>query len=280
MPDVRESGLKEALEYVSDLSDASELYQEVFDNGDSITIGVKENNGALTLYDFPKPPLDKRHRFQTLEGLKYFLISNHASHGGVVFVGNDNIIADYGYYENTTRRATLQLNYSTEYAALKFLMNGVQQKYLWQLLNGDLDGCIDKSLALSVSQVKVSGNTEQSVKIHDNGLSDESQQRYVSIIFADPQGKGEHEASLATEWKWRGRVWECFDEITEIDLRLELSEEATGDGKRKLIYKFYPRRLAKVLRDARQRLVDQLSEELSGSDGGSNKFLVVEGTPE
>lgn len=273
--DANESGLKDALEYVVGLNDQQELFQEIFDNGDSMTIGVKDTIGAVTLYDFPKPPLDMKHRFQTLEGLVDFLSSNHAKDGGVVFVGEHSIIADYGYGGHTTKRATLRLEFSTEMQSLEKLMKGVQHKYLWQLLNAELDGYIDKSLALAVSQVRITGNTEQSVKIFDSGLSDESAQRHVSVVFADSQGKGEHTAELKTEWEWNGRVWECFEDITKIDLRLELMEEAVGDGKRKLIYKFYPRRLMQILRDSRQRLVDYLADSLK-----SKNFLVLEGSPE
>lgn len=208
----------------------------------------------------------RNHQFSTLAGFLEYMNSWHAADDkGVVFVNGSNVVADLQYQKPGSHRAILRLEHSEEFNALNALFKGVSQKELWRLLMTKLHGCLSDTLLFEISSLKISGGDTVTSQIQKSGLANGESKRVMKIQNVDPKvGVGDFELSL--EWTWTGRIWECYDTEYEIELHLELA----FDGPK---FTFHPRRLDKVLNQAKQDLVGTLQGNLS-----ANQFTVHEGT--
>jgi hypothetical protein len=209
------------------------------------------------------------HVFQTLDGLIAYLASAHcAKDDGILFVGDDLIHADLQYQQRGTHRAKLPLVKSEEYKALERLMAGVPQKELWRLLLSKLDGCLPLELMLQASNIQIKGEYVSDTKIERTGLGNSNTAQVTRITYTAPDGKGTKTSDIGTNWAFMGRIWEAYDEQFEIPLTLEIKTEDVKEP----LFIFHPRRLDKVLREAKLALVGELNERIVGA------FTVHEGT--
>jgi len=243
---------------------------DVFGDHENECKAVYDGNGAVELYDFPikHPPVARDHRFTTLDGLKDYLSSDHCKDDGVIFVSANHVDVDLQYkqHNENAQFVSLRLEPSEEFRALEFLMKGdVGQKDLWRALITTLHGCLDQSLLMTIQQIDFKAAEQDTVKIDVSGITSNAGGRHVEVTYPATGGEGSQTTTLEVDWKWTGRIWECFDREFEIDLRLELD---TSDG---LSFTFHPRRLESVMRTARLALVDHIA------DGLPKQFTVHEG---
>lgn len=240
---------------------------DLHDSGEIIVKLVVGKEGETEEHTFKKPPVERKHSFTSLEGFLDYLNSAHCKDdAGPIFVGETDIQVDLAYGKHSIQSADVSLDLSEEYSALRRLFAGLGQKDLWRELISHLDGCIDKSLLLAIGQIKLRSNNESEVRIDTTGISDKFQKDMLQIAYPDASKQGEHIATIQTDWLWMGRIWECFDR--EFDIRLRLEVAVTDKGLR---FIFHPRRLEKILREARLALVEEIRNKIP------EQFTVHEG---
>jgi len=176
-----------------------------------------------------------------------------------VFVSDDEITANCNYRGQETRSLRLPLQFSPEWQAMKALFNGLGQKTLWRLLNTDLDGKADPSLALTLSSINVRAKDESLVEIQESGVTNRSGQQGYVITYPDPKGNGEQSIPLGFHFNFEDlRIFDATDLFKyEIFTRLETNLDAG------LKFIFWPRRLPDILRKARLDIAGYLREQLS-----------------
>lgn len=228
------------------------------------------NPGIATVIErIPKLPEPRIHKMQSLPGLLGWLNDDRVApeaEAGMVFVGPDKVEAILGYRTTTKGGAVLALDESPDFKALRRIINGVNQKTLWELLFADLEGCIDQELALLISQITVRRNEEDGLQIAQSG-SDGRASNSIRITFNGEDGAS-HTTAIRKDWKFTGRIFEAMDKPYEVELVLLIDPE-----KKPPIFRFHARRLDDVIRQARADLTKELRDGVK-----SEKWSVVEGS--
>jgi hypothetical protein len=259
--------IEKALKFITDFLDKRDKAQTIHEDYATKTVLV---NGVEKTFN--KTRFHRDHMFFSVAGLMDYLKSkaNESTsdefNPGVVFVGVDSLQVDMQYGSNETHVAKMPLGYSEEYKALRQLMNdpGVAQKKLWKLLITALADSMDKSLLLSIQNIKVNQKSDSNVEINALGVSNASASRSLQITYPGKNGASEN-AEIPVDWTFKGRIFEAFDKEYEIPLRLEVH---TDDG---MTFQFHPRRLEKILTQCRLDLVDVLQAQVPSN------FTVHEG---
>lgn len=218
---------------------------------------------------FKKEPFERSHAFATLDGLVDYLGSkNCEGDGGVIFVGEEQILCDLRYGKPGVHRSTLALTESEEFLALGRLAEGVGQKQLWRLLTTKLFGCVSEELLLGISSLTLVAKQEAEADIQTLGLVKASGREELKIVFPAKNGEGSQAAQIAKTWEFEVRIWECFPQTFKIETSLEVEKTKEGG----LVFIFHPRRLETVCRIARLNLVAVLKSRVE-----AEKFTVHEG---
>lgn len=221
-------------------------------------VGVGDN---AEIIEYPRPVPDRSHSFSTLEGFISFLASDHVkTENGIVFVSDDAVTADIAYGKHKTDTATLSLERSAELSELACFFEPSMQRELWLSLIGELDGCFDESLFLSIAQLKMTKTNEAQATIQESGVVESGGSARIHV------GYGEKQTDIPVLWEWSGRAFECWDEGFNLECRLEV------DAREGLTFRFHPRRFGRFMDEARAKLVKELTSRLT------NQFTVHEGT--
>lgn len=243
----------DAMRYlVEEIGEQTPKTLSVFDHGDAETKLVFKGRGAADILKYAKPPVERNHAFRTLDGLLKYLNSDHCKGDkGIIFVGTNAVHVELEYRAHGKHQVRLPLAPSEEYAALMKLKS-VAQKELWRLLVTSLWGCLPPDLLAAVRSLKVSAKDEGEVEIDSSGLSQSKGTSGIIVTFP-AQNRADNFATIADEWTFNGRIWECFDPTFEIHTRLELTND---NGLR---FTFHPRRLETRLMEARASLVANIA---------------------
>lgn len=241
---------------------------EVYSDSTRIIVGIPGTGGNLELVEYQKERPTRNHQFATLVGLIEYLNSKHCvEDDGILFVSRRQIRAELKYRTTDRSLCNLTLEHTSEYNAFQRLVRpeGHTQRDLWRLLITDLDGCVSKALLLAISQIKIKATEEANITIDSTGLANSDSRGSATVLFNDPSGKGQHTANIPLDWDWTGQLWTCFEEQSEIGLRLEL---ANDNG---LKFHFHPIRIERVVETTHQRMVENIREQLPP------QFTVYEG---
>lgn len=193
-------------------------------------------------------------RFMALEAEKYDR-EQLKNPPAVVFVEPRRVMADLAYGQHQKRRLALPLNLSESRAALEHLFTGVDQKTLWRMLIGPLAESIRDAdrLAAVVSQVQVASGSKVNVQIDPYGLETRGSGQSLVVQFTGVQNEGVQQVPIDTEWYWEGWIWDGVEEALlpdDLVMRLEITSDLT--------FRFHPRNLPMVERNARDALVGYL----------------------
>lgn len=190
------------------------------------------------VHQFPVGEPVRNHKFATLEGFVAYLNSKHCNgvmrmdmehdegaevrRRGVVMVGQ-SVVADLAYQENTPeQRASLVLEPTPAYRALKALSKGVSPKDAWRLLNTLLRENFDSALLMQVAALRVLTSRNQVTDIAPSGLGKGNVHASATITVG-----GQNE-TFRTDWEWMGALWQCFDGEVPVHTVIEVEETDKG----------------------------------------------------
>lgn len=242
---------------------------KVHEDHERVHMLVPQGDGNVEMIQYFKPRAVRSHVFASVDGFVDYLNGPWCEGAkGVVFVGLNTVHADLDYGARDMQRAKLELAPATEYNAFLQLTSkeGITQKDLFTLLNSELTGCIDKTLFAAIRQIKLSSRAEHNVEIDVTGIESRGGSDVMTVQITEP-GKATEQNQLKLDWGWEGRIWECFNDQFKTPLRMQLSTE------RVFRFVFHRPGHARVLRDARQQLVEHIRGQLK--DAG--RFEVYEG---
>lgn len=262
--------LKELVDRLLSAGRDSMTPQKLHENHKHIQMLVPRGDGVAERVQYDKPRPVRNHTFATLTGFVDYLNGLYCDGAkGVVFIGRDGAYADLDYGACDKQRAVLRTDASSEYQAFQTLTApcGVAQRDLFTLLNRELSGCVDAALMLEIRKIKLSAKAEQSVEIDVTGIESRGGSDVMTIQMGQP-GQATTPTQMRVDWSWHGRIWECYDEEFTTPLRLQLS---TADGLR---FIFHAPGHARVVRDARQKMVEHLRDRLADAQ----RFEVYEGS--
>lgn len=250
--------IKEAINYLVQIGQKTPQVLTVHVDPEKIHKLICHGDGKTELMQFDQQPVNREHQIFSLEDFIEYLNSDHCKNdNGIVFVEEKQAIADLAYRIHQTQRVVLPLENSVEYDALLKLTTGVGQKELWKLLITDLDGCLPESLLAAISVIQVSSKTEGNCEIKLTGESSSRSNSGLKVTFQPKEGAELKETTIPLDWEWKGRIWECFDRVCAIKLRLEIDTDAG------LRFIFNPRKMAQTLIEQRACLVEHLQEKIS-----------------
>ncbi len=254
--EVGASGSKEAFEFLVQQGESKVIVvqADIFESDQEIHKVVSAPGLPAAIHKFTKREIPCNHKIYTLEGLLSYINSDRCkkeNRNGVVFIGKHEIVCDLAYQEDVSRIVRLPLDHSEEFMALVAISSFRGPKELWRLLTLRLSGCIPGELYTQIREVDVKASKSENIKIDCTGVtSGESSNRYT-VKMAD--GVSE----IRVDWDYKGRIFECFSEVSEIELRLELDLRSDG-----LKIALHPRDLERVLRESRLAMVAEISSQL------------------
>lgn len=259
--------IKEALEYLS--QQLAQAHKPEVVHEDRLGRCVLVNTGsAFETRTFEKLAPERKHRFATLEGFLSYLASGHASvDAGPVFVGEKAVVCSLTYGDPTQDVIRLDLADSEEWSALMQLGRGVDQKGLWRALVTKLADSVDPSLVLIIGTLSMTQKQGEAANIDPFGLATVKGAKETVVTFPAAGGAGEQRKTIANEWIFEVRRWECFQTTFKVLTTLELE----SDGK-EIRFVFHPRRLKQVEQAARAALVAELTTTTDAA-----RFTVHEG---
>lgn len=239
---------------------------EVHRRGSKVTKLV-QSGGFYRLEDYELDPPAVDHEISSLVDFTRFMAVATEKYGqeqfkdlAVVFVEPLRVMADLAYGQHQKRRLALPLSLSESRAALEHLFTGVDQKTLWRLLIGPLSESLRDAdrLAALVSQVQVASGSNVKVEIDPYGMESHCRAQSLVVQFAGAKNEGVQQVPIDTEWHWTGWLWEGVEEAilpVSLVMRLEISPDLT--------FRFHPRNLPMVERNAQDALVGYLRENLA-----------------
>jgi len=262
--------LKEAIDRLVDLVKGSEVIQVIGDTAREtrkVTVGPNAKE-----YVLKKDVHERGHTFDTVEGLVDYLSGPFAKEDrGPVFVQAADVLVPLQYQGSHLKHtASLPLKPSEEYEALQELFGEIGQKDLWRLLITKLAGCLPPELQLIISGIRIENKGSLEVKIDTSGVTGRAATSGYHIQYNDAKG-GPQSVTIPLDYVARVRIWECFSEVFEIPLRLEI--DADGGV---ISFQFHPRRLEGIVREARAKFVEFLAERVKEAKI-DDRFQVLEG---
>lgn len=239
---------------------------EVHKRGGQVTKLV-QSGGFYRLEDYELDPPVVDHEITSLVDFTRFMALAAEKHGkeqfkdqAVVFVEPGRVYADLAYGQHQKHRLSLPLHRSETWNAMQQLFCGVDQKTLWRLLIGPLSESIRDAdrLAALVSQVQVASGSNVKVEIDPYGMESHCRAQSLMVQFAGAKNEGVQQVPIDIEWHWTGWIWEGVEEaVLPVDLMMRL--EITPD----LNFRFHPRNLPMVERNARDGLVGYLRSNVA-----------------
>lgn len=259
--------IREALAYLNERFIEAQAPKVVHEDEFYIWRLLKDKNEGNIVKAFEKKAIQRRHRFATLEGFLSYLQSEHtAIDHGPVFVGEKSINLPLRYGKTVPDVISLGLSDSEEWAALMSLQHGVTQKTLWRLLVTKLAGCVDVSLLMTIGTLTMNKKQESGASIDPFGITTSKGAAETVVTFPAAGGAGEQKRSIANEWTFLVRRWECFSQTFQVVTTLELG---TDNGE--ITFTFHPRRMKQVEQTSRASLVAEIQK------GVPERFTVHEG---
>lgn len=248
------SEMRDLAKWASELTTAALKPEVLHETPHEKVVRLPKLDGTYRLETFDKPEPDNSTRFFCIDSLTQYVGDNpppdnnyHECFVGII----DQVYVDLAPRTNVVDKAHVVLTPTDEFRALAALKQGCSQKMLHRLLCTDLHGAIDPSLLLAISAISLSGTDESHAQINGTGLVKAKRTQSYSIKCKDDSGVFDTE--LAMDWTWHGQIWNEFDHVAEISLRLYL--DVSKDG---LIFQFLPRQLNAVMDKARMALVNHL----------------------
>ena len=235
-----------------------ELYEAI--KGDATNnITVHETNDERhvlvsgELKALPKSPPCRSCSFSTVASLIAYLKDRNDGKTDVeLFVGKSKVWAIFNPTSNHEDVCEMFLRPSEEYEAMLVLEDGKTPQELFKLLRTSLagDGCMDPQLLMAVSNIQLADSSETNWKMDAVGIASGGSERKIRLR-AEVNGK-ECDVSSLTDWTWKGRIWECFDNEYPVQLAM------LAELKPHLTLSFTPARLQTVLRQAQADLIELL----------------------
>jgi len=257
--------IKEAIEYLLAEGKKHNPVHEVHADDKTRRVLLELDTDKRELHEFPNAPPAYSYQLQSPSELVRFIEAGPipTSWRVLVMVTECSIEVDLTHEQHLRRTASVPFNPSPEYAALqKLIGRGVDQRTLWQLLVGELDGCLDVALATSIARLRLSRKSEAAQSIDVLGIVSSERGSMVQMQFVDEKGQPQA-AQIGVDWVWTGRIWAGWDQAYKIALRLVVDSE---DG---LTFTFIPRRLDQVIErtivDIETYLIERLP--ISGEKG-------------
>lgn len=216
---------------------------------------ITHGDGHTEVVSYAKP-VEYLHSFRTVEGLVGYLNSRHCGgvENGIVFVGRKKVYANIAYHSNQSQGAFMLLDFAEGFLGLRRLFDGVGPKDLWRLLVTQMWGTIDPALGADVRAIRIDSGSSNEIEIDDLGIvARDGNQRTLNISY--PDGKELKNKQIRTEYQYEGRIFECMPNVYCITLRVEV---LVSNGS--LIFKFHPRQFESVMTQARQDIVNALSD--------------------
>lgn len=252
-------------------------FQTLFETTTGKDVLVQHSGGASEITSYANEVFERNHSFLSLEGLLSYLNSKHCEKdNGVIFVNSSSVLAElrYGQSANDQHQATMRLVVTKEYRALERLSQGIDQMGLWRLLETDLYGCVDNSLASTIRTLALSSKDMSEVRISDSGITSKGGSSVIKLDYPSGKGEGSRTATLPLDWEFEIQMWDCFDKKKKIQTRIEV------DLDHGLHFIFHPRQVETSARQARLELVEAIKSGLA-PDGdeslGEARFTVHEG---
>lgn len=245
---------RESLEYLVALGKDVAQTRLLLEDSDSRTYLITNINGNTEIKTFQKEPPLINHKILTLKGFADYINKTDDSNT-IIFVDENEILADFNVNKNHKYRAYCPLTPTKSFKCLQQLFSGAAQKQLWRMLVTELDGCFDPSLECYIGSIQFSESTEKKIEISNAGLINGTANRAQRINFQPTSNSNIQSVDIPMNWLWKGKIWDCFDSVAEINLRLEIEND---DGK--LIFIFHPKSLEEMIRAQKELLVDQLKE--------------------
>lgn len=217
---------------------------------------VVHNGGKSEVMEFPKQERPRNHLFDTIDDFIQFLKTSITP--GVIFINNDKITANLAYQVLTNKQyAIATMMYSEEFKALMSLKSGVSQKLLWRLLSTVLNESIDPQLAMLVSSLNIKSLANSETKINIFGM-DKVDASYEIVLEL-----GVEKVKFPVDWEWTGRIWQCFPNVIEIPLRMEITAEESENSRfASAKFLFHPVRLETILTEQRTEIAKHLRAAL------------------
>lgn len=206
--------------------------------------------------EIEKPPADMYVRVDTIADFVTYAADRLADAAAVVAIGKSVELLSATHCHHWDK-ITMPMEKTPERVALGKLMEGVDQRQLWELLVTDLRDAMGEGLLLTIQNIAISEDAADHVKISSVGLADASGHRAIRIQSA-ADGGAKH-ADIPENWQWSGALFKCCDEFqVTIELRLVVSKQNNGA----LQFRFVPIAMHKAERETRDMLARALREQL------------------
>ncbi len=271
-----DGGIALALEWAQ-LNTIRASFKEIERHGRRVFYHESPGGGAPAVRFDRTMPFVRQHSFTTLDGLVGYLTSAHCEGDkGVVFVEEHRVMVSLRYGTlDIDPWVILPLGWSDEYGALERLFAGVGQQELWESLVGALYDCVDDGLLNSISSLRLNRKRMGNSDIDSVGIVSGSSGESVTLRSAAKKDSDpDQDVEIDLRWDFTVRLWEAFPREYTIPTRLVVK-----DMKEKgVLFKFVPRRLEELRRDARLDLAKEIRDRLQidGDSGGT--FSVFEGS--
>lgn len=180
--------------------------------------------------------------------------------------GATGIGCDLGFRERNDRKVRARLEPSDCFDAFVKASSAIRgpksltdhtQKELWRLLNTSLFGHISPALMLQVSNIKISGKSEQSVQIDQLGVGNASAEQTVKITYGEAGNKADQSAVVGMDWTFTGPRWNRCDVKVEIPFKLEIEKSDAG-----LVFRIFPIGIREIEEEAQRDLVEKIATSL------------------
>lgn len=248
--------IKEALEYLNDMFVDAATPKMIHEDSHYRHMLFKDGAGETVVKAFDKKVPERLHRFLTLEGFLSYLNSEHTEGTkSPIFVGEKSVCVPLRYRDVVQEIVTLNLVDSEEWVALMELQHGVLQKTLWRSLVTKLAGCVDPTLLMTIGALALTRKQGEGAIIDPFGITSTNAASETVVTFPATGGAGEQKRSIANEWTFRVRRWECFPSLYAVTTTLEMSTDG-GD----IRFTFHPRRLKQVEQVGRADLVAEITK--------------------
>lgn len=250
----------DAVERLIDAGRAEVVHRDVYVDHTHEHRLVRIGDGLeLRSFERAAPPVEVV--CSTLEGLVDYCNGPFCAgvDAGLVLVRPDHVIvADANPGGWRRHQVILHLERAPEFCAFNAVVGKPHdQQGLWRLLVGDLAGCIDDALTLSVQRLRVVKTQEVDIDIDVAGVTSGGARQTATVKYKAANGEP-GSVPLQLDWQWTGRLWKAFGERATVDFRVLVAEgEKGGVG-----IQFLPRKLDVAVAAVTGELVEDLRERL------------------
>lgn len=247
-------------EYLFEKGQNTSPFYKLCEDDEKIYYAVLGKDGFYEQREINKIPPKRKHLFYTIDSFCNFLKSPYIEgqgKEGIVFVNNEQVLAELDYRHCPQELALLPLSRAPEYTALEKLINGVTQKQLWRLLVTDLHDCFSPQLLLAIGGIKISTQNLAQTVVNELGVMKNEISNDITIQFSD--GKSIQTTTIEKEWTWTGAIYEGSNVTIEIQCRLELF---VSEEKKCIVFQFHPYQLERRKQEFLTRFTAELRQNL------------------